>query len=84
MTFISGEDLFQRLDEMRSGAEKHPTYQISGGDTRGSLNDLEPPSCLDKSIAVFATAIRRDIIAMDYVFATEMADKVQLRDVGRM
>lgn len=82
--FLPLQHLFQILDEMRPRAQQHPPHQIRGADTRRALHHLEPIRRLHKPVAVLPGAIGRDVVPVHHVLAPEMADPVQLRDVGRV
>ena len=72
------------FDEMGLGAQQHSSYQVGGGDTRGTFHDLEAACFFDESVTVLPIAVRSDIIAVYNVLGTVVGDPGKRCHVRRM
>lgn len=81
LALIAGQEILERLDEVRLCAEEHAADEVGGGDAGGALDDLEAPGLLDEAVAVVAVGVRGDVVAVDDVLAAIVADPVELRHV---
>ncbi len=80
----AGEGALERADEVALGAQQHAADEVGRRDARRALDHLEAVRRLDEAVAVLAGAVRRDVVAVDDVLAPEVADPIELGDVGRV
>ena len=69
---------------MTSCTQKHAANEVRGRNAGSPLHHLETACCLDETIAVLAAAVRRDVIAVNDVFAPEMTDPSQVSHIWRI
>lgn len=81
-SFFARERRLEGLNEVTSCAQKHPSNEICGRNTRRPLHDEETASGLDKAIAILAVAIRGYIISVDHIETAVVRDPGKRSDVG--
>jgi hypothetical protein len=84
MTFLASELLLEGFDKVGFCAEKHATYEVSGGNAWGSLYDFEAACFFYEAVAVVSVAVGGDVVAVDDVFAAVVGDVGEGGDVGRV
>jgi hypothetical protein len=81
---LSRKPLFQRLDEVRLGAEEHSADEIGCRYSGGSLDNFEAAGSLYEPIAVLAVAVRSNVVSVYDIFAAVMGNPGQRRYIRSM